>query len=158
MILYLLIAAILFGAACATPLRAPVLFNGTFYPNESESTMLPGQQVQKDMIAVMEDDGSVLRTLQTFTTNTGRKARYVWKGRCDGIHHPAQGVSLPAVVMLSCRRTEDGALVIKLADNFGYSHVERCSMSADQRKQTCNGTASLPDGTQHTFVYVFDRR
>jgi hypothetical protein len=120
--------------------------------------MLPGQHIPKDMVSVMKDDGNVLQTVQTFTTDAGQRMKYVWNGKCDGKARPAEGIAPPADVRLSCSRTGDGALVVRLADNFGYSHVETCTMSADGRKQTCNGTATLPDGTEHSFVYVFDRR
>jgi hypothetical protein len=150
--------SVVVATACSTAAHAPMLFRGIFYPNESESTMLPGQHVPNDMVMVMNDDGSFLQLTQTFTTDAGQKMKYVWNGKCDGNPRLAEGITPPAIVTASCRHTEDGALVMRLADNHCYSHVETCRMSADRRKQTCQGTASLPDGTKHDFVYVFDRR
>jgi hypothetical protein len=149
---------VVLATACSTTAPAPMLFSGTYYPNISESTLLPGQRIPKDMVMVMHDDGSSLQLTQTFTTGAGQQMKYVWKGKCDGSPRAAEGIGPPAVVTASCRHTEQGPLVISLADNHGYSHVETCGMSVDGRKQTCAGTASLPDGTKHDFVYVFDRR
>jgi hypothetical protein len=158
MMLGILAVSVVVAAASSTAAHAPILFSGTFYPNESESTMLPGQHVPTDMVMVMDDDGRILQLMQTFTGDAGRQMKYVWKGKCDGNPLPTEGIDPPVVVTLSCRRTVYGALLMRLADNRGYSHAETCRMSVDGRKQTCKGTASLPDGTKHDFVYVFDRR
>ena len=45
----------------------------------------------------------------------------------------------------------------------GYRHAEVCTMSADGNKrdgntQVCNGTAVVPDGSKHDFIYVFTRK
>jgi hypothetical protein len=154
----LLVTSAALLAACSATGTGPVRFDGTFYANEAESTLLPDQRLPKDFVAVIKDDGELLQTTQTFTTASGHKVRYVWNGLCDGQFRPVEGVDPPGTVILSCQRTHDGALINTLADNHGYSHVETCSMTADRRKQVCKGTATLPDGTKHDFVYAFDRK
>jgi len=143
--------------ACSTTRTvAPVLFNGTFYANEAESKMLPGQHVPMDFVGVMKDDGVTLQTTQTFTAAGGQKVRYVWNGVCDGELRPVQGA--PAGAKLGCRRTDKGQLITTVADDHGYRHVETCTLSRNGMRETCTGTADLPDGSSHDFVYVFDRK
>ena len=138
--------------ALATP---PVLFNGTFHGNEAESKMLPGQHVPPDFVGVMKDNGVVFQTIQTFTAPDGQRVRYVWKGRCDGQLSSVQGA--PGGVKFGCERTSKGEMITTVADDHGYKHVETCVMSRDGTRETCSGTATLPDGSKHDFVYVFDR-
>lgn len=147
---------ILLGACSATRTQGVQLFNGTFYANEPESKMLPGQHPPSEYVGVMRDDGVSLKTVQTFTAPNGQKVRYVWDGVCNG--SPGQVVGAPAGVRLSCIRTSNGSLTTTLTDTGGYRHVETCSLSAHGRRETCSGTADLPDGSKHDFVYVFDQR
>lgn len=121
--------------------------------------MLPGQHVPKNMIGVIEDDGHYLRTAQVFMDEEGKEIRrFTWNGMCDGIASPVLGVDPPGVASLSCERVDAGAFIMTLRDKKGYSHIETCRMSADGRKHTCKGTATLPDGSKHDFVYAFDKQ
>jgi hypothetical protein len=150
---------VLAGAACSMTPRQNVSFSGTWVGNEAESTMLPGQHVPKNMIAVMEDDGRVLRTAQIFMNDEGREVRrFVWNSVCDGEASPVLGVNPPGSATLSCRRTGVGEFVMELKDRSGYSHTETCRLSADGRKHACSGVAVFPDGSRHDFVYAFDRK
>jgi hypothetical protein len=145
-------------AACAgSPGPARTAFEGTWVPNVAESQPPPGQQIPRDMRAIIKDDGNLLQTTQTFTGGTGLKARYVWNAVCDGRPSEVQGVEPAGFVSLSCERRADGSIVDKLTDKSGYSHVETCSVTPDGRKQICRGIASFNDKTEHPFVYVFDR-
>jgi hypothetical protein len=151
-----LIASVILIAACSTSrMHSLTLFNGTFYANEAESKMLPGQHAPLDYVGVMQDDGVLLKTVQTFTAN-GQKVRYVWDGVCNG--NPSQVVGAPAGVRLGCKRAANGSLITTLSDTSGYRHVETCALSARGRRETCAGTRDLPDGSKHDFVYVFDQR
>lgn len=144
-------------AACsATRVPSVTLFNGTFYANEAASKMLPGQHVPKDYVGVMRDDGVLLRTTQVFTAANGQQVKYAWDGICDG--NSIQVTGAPPGVRLSCVRTPDGSLITTLSDNRGYRHVETCSLSSHGKRETCSGTADLPDGSKHEFVYVFEQR
>jgi hypothetical protein len=142
-------------AACATGhITSKVLFNGTFYANEAESKMLPGQHVPLDYVGVMRDDGCSLNTEQTFAGANGQKIKRVWDGVCNGT--PSQVMGAPTGVRLGCIRTSGGSLITTLSDMGGYRHVETCSLSAHRRRETCSDTADLPDGSHQDFVYVFD--
>ena len=152
----LIASSILVAACSATRTGSVTLFNGTFYANESESKMLPGQHTPTDYVGVMRDDGVLMKTVQTFTAPNGQKVRYVWNGVCNG--SPSQVEGAPAGVRLSCIRTSNGSLITTLSDPGGYRHVETCSLSAHGTRETCSGTADLPDGSKHDFVYVFDQR
>jgi hypothetical protein len=150
-------ATIILIAACSTTrMHSSGLFNGTFYANEPESKMLPGQHAPMNYVGVMQDDGVLLKTVQTFTTPNGEEVRYVWEGLCNG--SPSQVMGAPAGVRLGCIRTADGSLITTLSDTGGYRHVETCALSARGRRETCSGTAELADGSKHDFVYVFDQR
>jgi hypothetical protein len=145
-------------AACAgSPGSSHTPFEGTWIPNVAESQLPPGQQIPKDMRAVIKDDGNYLQTTQTFTGGLGLKATYVWNSVCDGRASEVQGVEPAGFVSLSCERNADGSMVDKLTDKSGYSHVETCSITPDGRRQICKGVARFPDQTEHPFVYVFDR-
>jgi len=145
--------------ACSVAPRQPISFSGTWVGNEAESVMLPGQHVPKNMVSVMKDDGLYLQTAQIFKDKEGKEVgRFTWNSRCDGIASPIIGVDPPGVASLSCERINAGALIMTLQDKKGYSHVETCRMSADGRKHTCRGTATLPDGSKHDFVYAFDKQ
>jgi hypothetical protein len=143
-------------AACtAKPPVAPVLFNGTFHGNEAESKMPPGAHVPADFVGVMKDDGVTLQTVQTFTAPGGQQVRYVWNGVCDGQLRPVQGA--PGGAMLGCVRTPKGEMINTVTDGHGYRQVETCAMLRHGARETCSGTVTLPDGSSHEFVYVFDQ-
>jgi hypothetical protein len=145
-------------AACAGPPRTShTPFEGTWIPNVAESQLPPGQQIPRDMRAIVKDDGNYLQTTQTFTGGLGRKATYVWNAACDGRMTEVQGVEPAGFVSMSCERQADGSIVDRLTDKSGYRHVETCSITPDGRKQICKGVARMPDQTEHPFVYVFDR-
>jgi hypothetical protein len=147
------------SAACSMTPRQTVSFTGTWVGNEAESTMPPGQHVPKNMIGVMEDDGYELRTAQIFMDDEGKEVRrFVWNSVCNGELSPVLGVNPPGSIALSCRRTGVGEFIMELKDGRGYGHVETCRLSADGRKHTCSGVATLPDGSKQDFVYVFDRK
>ena len=151
------LTAILLVAACSTVRpRSATLFNGTFYANELDSKMLPGQHVPTNYVGVMRDDGVLLSTSQTFIAANGQAIKYVWDGVCNG--NPSQVAGAPVGVELSCVRAHNGSLITTLSDAHGYRHVETCALSAHGRRETCSGTALLPDGSKHDFVYVFDQR
>jgi hypothetical protein len=156
----LLAAAVaLAGAACSTTPRENLNFSGTWLGNEAESMMLPGQHVPKNMVGVMEDDGHELRTAQIYMDSNGKEVRrFVWNSVCDGKASAVSGVNHAGAITLGCRRTGRGEFIMELKDRSGYSHVETCRLSADGRKHTCSGVATLPDGSKHDFVYVFDRK
>ena len=153
-----LLVAVSIAACSATPDRAPS-FTGAWVGNERESIMLPGQKVPKNMTAYLEDDGRFLRTAQVYLDAEGKEIRrLVWNGACDGTPGPITGKNLPGSATLSCRRVEPGAVQMELIAADGYSHTEICRMAPDGQKHTCAGTATLPDGSKHDFVYVFDRK
>jgi hypothetical protein len=94
-----------------------------------------------------------------FTDDAGKEIqRFIWNGQCDGKHSPIQGENLPGAASLSWRFVAPGASEMELRADSGYSHSETCRMAPDGRKHTCTGTATLPDGSKHDLVYVFDRR
>jgi hypothetical protein len=145
-------------AACTTaPMSSPTAFEGTWVPNVAESIVPPEQRIPADMRSVIRDDGHLLQTTQTFTGGLGRKAEYVWNSICDGTASDVQGVDPPGFVTMSCERNPDGSMVDKLTDTAGYSQVETCRVTPDGRKQICKGVAHFPDGTERSFVNVFDR-
>ena len=146
------------AAACASTPHSNVLFNGAYYPNLSESHLLPGQFPPKDFVATYRDDGKTLQTTQTFTDDTGTAHKYEWTGACDGTARPVSGVEAPATVSLSCRRMPDGALVNVLTGSSGYTHTEKCMLTKGGRKEVCPGTATSPHGHKMDFLYVFDRK
>ncbi len=107
-------------SACSITPHKSVLFTGTWVGNEAESTMLPAQHVPKNMIAVMEDDGHLLRTAQIFMNDAGIEVRrFVWESVCDGKASPVLGVDPPVFATLSCRRAGAGAFSMELKDRGG---------------------------------------
>jgi hypothetical protein len=135
-----------------------MLFNGAFYPNLSESHLLPAQFPPKDFVATYQDDGTNLRTTQQFTDDSGVVYKYEWSGVCDGMPRPVAGIQQPAQVTLSCRRMPNGALVNVLSGSSGYTHTETCTLTNHGRKQICQGTEMTPEGHKLDFLYVFDRK
>ena len=150
------LTACLLAGCASTP--AQKTFNGTYYPNLSESHLLPGQFPPKDFVAVYNDDGTNLQTTQQFTDDEGVIHKYEWRGVCDGTPRPISGVEPPATVTLSCRRMPNGALVNVLSGSSGYTHTETCTLANGGRKEVCQGTATSPEGHKMDFVYVFDRK
>lgn len=143
-------------AAYSSVSHSSTPFEGTWVPDESRSTMLPGQTIPKDMVGTVKDDGSMLRTTQTFTTDSGRKMQYIWNAVCDGKPSVVEGANPPGAVTLSCIRTPEG--IVHELKAPGYGHIETCSVSSDGQLKICKGTASLPDGSRHDFVYAFIRK
>lgn len=155
----ILLLSVITVSACSTQQRKRELFTGTWVGNEAESVMLPGQHVPKNMIGIMEDSGHFLRTAQVFFDEEGKEIRrYVWDSECDGKASPVIGINPPGSATLSCRRIDADAFQMELRASGGYSHTETCRLSPNGRKHTCTGTATLPDGSKHDFVYVFDRK
>ena len=152
----LLACAAIVGASCASDRS----FSGTYVGNEAASVMPPGQQVPPNFRLVIEDDGVAIRTIQTFTADSGEAVRLVWVGECDGKERPVQG-ALQAGMRLSCRRSASGALVntVSGADISGadWTYVETCVMESKVR-MTCKGNMTDEKGQPVPFAYAFDRQ
>jgi len=103
---------------------------------------------------VIEDDGDLLTTTQTFTADSGETVRLVWRGECDGKERPVEGALTP--FRLSCRRSSSGALINTIVSDAG-SYVETCALESKVR-MTCKGEQLNAQGRPQAFSYAFDRQ
>lgn len=135
-------------------------FSGVYVGNEAASVMPAGQQVPPNFRLVIEDDGVALKTVQTFTADSGEPVRLVWQGECDGKERPVEGALQPGM-RLSCRRSASGALVntVSGADISGadWSYVETCLLESRMR-MTCKGNMLDENHKPLPFSYAFDRQ
>jgi hypothetical protein len=152
----LILSAVFATASCATHRS----LSGTYVGNEAASLMPPGQKVPPNFQWVIEDDGDSIKTVQTFTADSGEKVRLVWQGACDGKERPVEGAFSPGM-RLSCRRSASGALVntVSGADISGadWSYVETCVLESKAR-MTCKGSMQDAHGQPLPFSYAFDRQ
>lgn len=151
-----ILGAVLVTASCANSSA----FSGTYVGNEAASVMPPGQKVPPNFRLVIEDDGVAVKTVQTFTADSGETVRLVWQGECDGKERPVEGALQPDM-RLSCRRSDSGALVNTVsgsdASGIGWSYVETCVMESKAR-MTCRGNMLDEKGQPLPFSYAFDRQ
>ena len=96
----LILCAVLATASCTTRNS----FSGSYVGNDAASVMPPGQQVPPNFRLFIEDDGVVIKNVQTFTADSGETVRLVWQGECDGKERPVEGALQPDM-RLSCRRS-----------------------------------------------------
>ena len=87
---------------------------------------------------IIEDDGALITTTQTFTADSGETVRLVWRGECDGKEHPVEGALTP--FQLSCRRSASGALVNTIVSGAG-SYVETCVLESKVRMRMRSSSA-----------------
>ena len=150
-----ILGAALVTASCANSSA----FSGTYVGNEAASVMPPDQKVPPNFRLVIEDDGVAVKTVQTFTADSGETVRLVWQGECDGKERPVEG-ALPPGMQLSCRRSA-GALVntVSGADLSGtaWTYVETCVLESKIR-MTCKGNMQDEKGQPLPFSYAFDRQ
>lgn len=152
----LILCAVLATASCTTRNS----FSGSYVGNDAASVMPPGQQVPPNFRLFIEDDGVVIKNVQTFTADSGETVRLVWQGKCDGRERPVEGALQPDM-RLSCRRSASGALVntVSGSDVSGtaWSYVETCVMESKVR-MTCKGNTLDEKGQPLPFSYAFDRQ
>lgn len=127
---------------------------GTYVANEGASVLPPGERVPPNFRMIIEDDGALITTTQTFTADSGETVRLVWRGECDGKERPVEGALTP--FQQSCRRSASGALVNTIVSGAG-SYVETCVLESKVR-MTCKGEQPNQEGRLQPFSYAFDRQ
>jgi hypothetical protein len=139
-------------AGCAVSATKPTL-SGRYAANTAASRLLPGDEVPRDFVMEIVDDGDTVATTQTFTATDGKNVRLTWRGACDGMQRPVEGALMP--MQMSCRRAADGALINSVAIG-PLTYTETCRLT-NPEQLVCAGEMPAVDGPARPFSYAFDR-
>ena len=127
-------------------------FVGQWHWNRAQSMMPPGEPVPNDLTTeFFRADGSRLMWSVTIVTPEDGHHVETFDVTPDGKFHPISSDRKAAF-----RLTGD-ALQATFRSPTGQSDAVRCTLSADQRVMTCNGTLNDGNGRTANYVDVYDR-
>jgi len=143
-------AGLALGSAAAAD-NSP--FTGRWHWNRTESVLPPGEPVPADMTAdIRRVDSAHVQWSITVTDAQGRPAVETFDSPANGEFYP-----ISSDTTASFRLTE-GSLQAVFKGPAGQSDTLTCTLSANHKKMTCNGTLSEEDGKAVGYVDVFDRK
>ncbi len=127
-------------------------FVGKWHWNKAQSKLAPGEPVPGDMTAEFSRvDTKHVKWSVTVTNAQGRASVQSFDTPANGEFYPINGDTVASFTV------NGSTLQGTFKGPAGEMDSLTCSVSADQRKMTCNGAMTGSDGKTENYVDVYDR-
>ena len=147
------LCGVLAGLAAAPAVAGTSPFVGRWHWNRAESRLPPGEPPPNDMMAEFSRvDTAHVRWKVTITDAQGQQAVERFDSPANGEPYPVNSDTTASF------RLGTNTLHATFTGPAGQSDTLTCTVSADLRKMTCNGSVTGPDGKAANYVDIYDRR
>jgi hypothetical protein len=125
---------------------------GRWHWNRSQSTVPPGEPVPNDLtVEISRADATHLKWSLTTVPAQGQPNEEAFDAPANGEFYPVSADTTAAF------RLSGGKLEATFKGPSGESDAQTCTVSADNKKLTCEGVLGEPGGKTTRYVDVYDR-